>query len=44
LRDDLFVRFVINIGEIHEPSAFEVEMAIENPKRQKSHGIIQNQA
>jgi len=30
LHDDLCVRFVINIRKFHEPSAFEVEMAIES--------------
>jgi hypothetical protein len=36
LRDDLCVRFVIIIREIHEPNAFEVEMAFEKLKRNKS--------
>jgi hypothetical protein len=39
----LCVRFVINIREIHEPNAFEVEMAIEKLKRHKSPGIDQIQ-
>jgi len=44
LRDDLCVRFVINIREFHEPNAFEVEMAIGKSTRHKSPGIEQIQA
>jgi hypothetical protein len=44
LRDDLCVRFVINIREVHESSAFEVEMAIEKLKRQNTPGIDQMQS
>jgi hypothetical protein len=41
LQSNLYVRFVINIREGHEPSAFEVEMAIRDLKRHKSPGIDQ---
>jgi len=44
LRDDLCVRFVINIREFHGPSAFEIEMAIWKVKRHKSPGIYQIEA
>jgi hypothetical protein len=44
LHDDLCVRFVINIREVHEPRTFEVEMGIEKLKRYKSPGIDQIQA
>jgi hypothetical protein len=44
LRDDLCVRFVINIREIPAPSAFVVELAIEKLKRHKSLSIDQIQA
>jgi hypothetical protein len=37
----LCVRFVGNVKEIQEPSAFEVEMEIRNLKIQKSPGIHQ---
>jgi hypothetical protein len=36
LQGNLYVRFVINIREGHEPNAFEVEMAMGEPKRHKS--------
>jgi len=44
LHDDLCVRFVINIREFHEPSAFEVELAIKKVKRHKTPGINHIQA
>jgi hypothetical protein len=40
----MYVRFVINIREDQEPSAFEVEMDIGKLKRQKSQGTDQIQA
>jgi len=40
----LCVRFVINIREVHEPSAFEMEMVTEKLNRHKSPGIYQIQA
>ena len=43
MQGNLYVRFVINIRESHEPSAFEVEMAIGKLKRHKSMGIDQIQ-
>jgi len=43
LHDDFCVRFVINIREFHEPSAFEVEMPIGKLKRHKSTVIDQIQ-
>ena len=41
---NFYVRFVIDIREGHEPSAFEVVMAIRELKRHKSPGIDQIQA
>jgi len=44
LQSNLYVLFVINIREGHEPSAFDAEMAIRELKRHKSQGIGQIQA
>jgi len=44
LHDNLCVCFVINIRELQEPSAFEVETAFGNVNRHKSPGIDENQA
>ena len=44
MQSNLYVLFVINIREGHEPSAFDAEMAIRELKRHKSQGIGQIQA
>ena len=44
MKEDLCERFVLNIREIQEPSAFEVEMAIGKMNRHKLSGIDQIQA
>jgi hypothetical protein len=44
LPNGLCLRFVINISEFQESSAFEVEMAIIEMKRHKLSGIDQIQA
>ena len=43
MQGNLYVRFVINIRECHEPSASEVEMAIGKLNRHKSPGTDQIQ-
>jgi hypothetical protein len=44
LQGNLYVRFVINIREDHEPSAYEIKMTIGKLKIYKSLGIDQIQA
>ena len=44
MQGNLYVYFVINIREGHEPSVFQDEMAIGKLKRHKSIGIDQIQA
>jgi hypothetical protein len=39
LRDDILVRFVLNVRESQKPSAFEVDMANGKMKKHKSPDV-----